>query len=33
MNVTDRHGYGSEMRQKARYGGTEEEMHLFVRIS
>ena len=33
MNVTDRHGYGSEMRQKAIMVEQKKEMHLFVRIS
>lgn len=33
MNVADRHGYGSEMRQKAIMVEQEKEMHLFVRIS
>lgn len=33
MNVADRHGYGSEMRQKAIMVEQKKEMHLFVRIS
>lgn len=42
MNVADRHGYGSEMQQKAIMVGhsagekkkkKKREMHLFVRIS
>lgn len=33
MNVADRHGYGSEMRQKAIMVEQKKETYLFVRIS